>query len=97
MPRRKNHAIREIKKEQEKATPVIPIAPFSRLVRDIAAEHNPMVRFKKDAIDALRVDTESFVIDTLHKANCLAVAQGRETLSLQDMRLLEELRTNTIT
>lgn len=98
MPRRvKNQAIREMKREQEKSTPVIPIAPFSRLVRDIAAENNSTIRFKREAIDALRADTEAYVIDLLHKANTVAVVSGRETLSLRDLRLLLHLRKNNIT
>ena len=95
---RKNklRVIREIKKEQLKTSSVIPIAPFTRIVHAIAEEHLAEVRFKKEAMEALQVGAESYLIDHLHKAYTIAVKSGRETLSISDMRLLRTLNTDTI-
>ena len=98
MPRKsKLKAIYEMRREQKKTTNVIPSAPFTRIVHGIAKKHMSDVRFKKEAIQALHADAESFIIDTLYRANTLAVESGRETLSVHDMRLLRRLSTDTIT
>ena len=98
MPRRrKNLAIREMRKEQSKTNHVIPLAPFVRIVQTVARDMDPNIRFKKDAIDALHTDTEAFVIETLHRANCLAVSCGRQTLTERDLKLLHRLEGRSIT
>lgn len=93
----KMKAIHEMRREQSKTSNVIPTAPFIRIVQELAQKHMPDVRFKKEAMQALQVDAESFIIDTLYRANTLAVESGRETLSVHDMRLVRRLRTDTIT
>lgn len=90
-------AIYEMRREQKKTANVIPTAPFIRIVHGIAEKHMADVRFKKEAMQALQADAESFLIDTLHKANTLAIECGRETLSVHDMRLLRRLSTDTVT
>ena len=90
-------AIYEMRREQNKTSNVIPSAPFIRIVQGMAQKHMPDVRFKKEAMQALQADTESFIINMLHRANTLAVESGRETLSVHDMRLLRMLSTDTVT
>ena len=98
MPRkRKNLAIREMRSEQCKTSHVIPLAPFVRIVQSIARERHPDIRFRTEAIDALHTDTEAYVIETLHNANCLAVSCGRQTLTEKDVKLLKRVQGRSIT
>lgn len=89
--------IYEMRREQKKTCNIIPAASFARIVYDIAHRQVPDIRFKKEAIQALQVDAESFLIDTLYKANTLAVECGRETLTVHDVRVLHRLNTAKIT
>ena len=83
--------------EQLKTDYVIPVAPFLRIVQNITRQEHPDIRFKRGAIDALHTDVESYVIETLHKANCLAISCGRQTLTQRDMKLLQSLEGRSIT
>lgn len=86
-----------MRKEQVKTNYVIPVAPFLRIVQSITHKDHPEIRFKREAIDALHTDAESFVIETLHKANCLAISCGRQTLTRRDLKLLHRLQARSIT
>ena len=101
MPRgvhqKKHKELYEMRREQTRVNPVIPSAPFTRIVHEIANKYAHGIRFKQEAIDALQVDSESFVIDLLHKANMLTVSSGRETLTVRDIRLIQRLNTEHIT
>ncbi len=85
------NAIREIKKEQNKTTLVIPSAPFSRLVHEIANDYKSDLRIKADAYRTLQVAAEDHLIEVLQKANKCAIHQGRETIQTKDIRLVQSL------
>ena len=98
MPRRrKNLAIREMRREQLKTDYVIPVAPFLRIVQSITHQDHPDIRFKREAIEALHTDVESYIIEMLHKANNLAISCGRQTLTQRDVKLLQSLEGRSIT
>ena len=86
-----------MRKEQNKTNHVIPLAPFVRIVQGIAREKHADIRFKTEAIEALHTDTEAYVIEMLHKANCLAVSCGRQTLTGKDIKLLKSVQGRSIT
>lgn len=54
--------------------PAIPVAAFHRLVREITADCKSDMRWEAEALQALQVDTEAFLIGKFQKA--------RETLDL---------------
>ena len=54
--------------------PAIPVAAFHRLVREITADCKSDMRWEAEALKALQVDTEAFMIGKFQKA--------RETLDL---------------
>ena len=91
--RLRSKALREIRAEQSSTRTLIPTAPFHRLVKDIAAEQNAAdIRFRRDALDALQTDAESFVTDMFNNANLIAIAAGRETLHVNDLKLLQTIK-----
>lgn len=78
-------AIREIKAEQKSTDRVIPLAPFQRLVQEIADERAEGMRFRKEAIEALQIEAEEVVTTMFQGANMIAAKCGRETLHADDI------------
>lgn len=60
--------------ELSDTVPAIPVAAFHRLVREISADCKSDMRWEAEALQALQVDTEAFLIGKFQKA--------RETLDL---------------
>tara|TARA_Y100000992_G_scaffold286346_1_gene238129 strand:+ start:570 stop:896 length:327 start_codon:yes stop_codon:yes gene_type:complete len=90
--RLRSKALREIRSEQSSVRNLIPTAPFHRLVKDIANDQGAGdIRFRRDALDALQADSESFVTEMFHNANLIAIAGGRETLHVADLKLLQTI------
>jgi len=91
--RLRSKALREIRAEQNSTRNLIPTAPFHRLVKDIAADQGAGdIRFRRDALDALQADSESFVTEMFNHANLIAIAGGRETLHVGDLKLLQTIK-----
>ena len=78
-------ALREIKNEQNSTTRVIPLAPFQRLVQEIANESVEGMRFRREAIEALQIEAEEVVTSMFQGANLIAMKCGRETLHADDI------------
>ena len=53
------HALREIRKYQKSVNLLIPLRPFSRLVREIAQECKYGLRFQSNALLALQEASET--------------------------------------
>lgn len=87
------NAIREIRQEQKKTNMIIPVAPFNRLVSDIAHTYRSSYRFKGSAYTALHVAAEEFLVDMFQNANKCAIHDNRETVQSKDLILAHELRT----
>ena len=93
MPRRKNLALKDIRKHQTSTDYLIPAAPFRRLVaetiQNVANENDLCIQ--QNAVNALQTEFEAYGVDLLRKANLIAISQGRETLLPEDINLLSEL------
>jgi histone H3/H4 len=81
------NAIREIRQEQKRTNHIIPVAPFNRLVQEIAQKHAVGLRFKGRAYDAFHVAAEDFLIKTFNDANNCAIHSHRETVQPKDLKL----------
>lgn len=91
--RLRSKALREIRAEQSSTRNLIPTAPFHRLVKDIAADLDAGdIRFRRDALDALQSDAESYITEMFNDANLIAIAGGRETLHVDDLKLLNTIK-----
>ena len=71
---------------------MIPLAPFSRLVREIAYVFSPYLRFQASAIKALRTATEDYIVQLFEDTNLLAIHAKRVTIKPIDMRLARRIR-----
>lgn len=89
--RASTNAIREIKKEQNKTSTIIPVAPFNRLTSEIAQQYSSNMRFKGDAHKALHIGTEAYLVDVFQTANQVAIHGGRETVQAKDVELALKL------
>lgn len=84
--RLKSKALREIRSEQNSTNRVIPLAPFQRLVQEIANDLGEGYRFRKEAVEALQVDAEDYIINMFNGSNLVAIKCGRETLHAHDIQ-----------
>mgnify|MGYP002061714018 CR=1 FL=1 len=85
------NAIREIKNQQKKTSLIIPSAPFSRVVHEIAQSYKTDLRIKADAYTTLQYAAEDFMINAFQKSNKCAIHQGRETIQSKDLKLAMSL------
>ncbi len=86
-------ALREIRRYQQSTNTLIPLAPFSRLVREIAEEQNLKgFRFQASAITALQSATEAYVVGVLEDSNLCAIHAKRVTVMQSDIRLARRIR-----
>lgn len=94
--RLKSRALREIRDEQSSTKQLIPNAPFSRLVKDIVddATNSTEFRIRRDALQALQTDCESYIIEMFNESNRIALHSGRETLSVEDVRIWKSIKDN---
>jgi histone H3/H4 len=84
-------AIEEIRKYQRSCDLLIPKAPFTQLVRDIAQSFMPGVRFQPEAIEALMESAESYLIRQFQKWNLTAIHRKRVTINLKDVKLVRDM------
>jgi len=82
----------EIKRQQNMTGTIIPRRPFGRLVRAITNDHtDDRIRFTRSSLETLQFATESFLVDTLTKANRVAIHTKRKTLQAVDIELVRLL------
>lgn len=93
-PRLKSKALREIRSEQNSTNRVIPLAPFQRLVQEIANDMGDGFRFRREAVEALQVDAEDYIINMFNGANLMAIKCGRETLHAHDIQTWNTINNN---
>lgn len=87
-------ALKEIKTEQAASTnTVIPLAPFQRLVQEIANDNKTGMRFRREAIDALQAESEELLITMFNGSNLIAEKCGRETLHACDIQLYNTINS----
>ena len=85
-------ALRQIKKLQKNTNVLMRKAPFSRLVRELAAAHKDGLRWQASAVAALQEATESYATGLLSDANMCALHAKRVTCQVKDIALARRLR-----
>ncbi|KAF2876488.1 histone H3 [Massariosphaeria phaeospora] len=82
-------ALREIRRYQKSTELLMRKLPFSRLVREIAQEFKPDLRFQASAIEAIQEVTEAFLIGIFEDTNINAIHAKRVTINTRDMNLAQ--------
>lgn len=85
-------ALREIRRFQRSTDTVIPKAAFQRLVREVAEQVKPDVRFQSTAVLALQEAAEAAMVTLFEDANLVTIHAKRVTLLPKDMMLAMRLR-----
>jgi histone H3/H4 len=78
----------DIKKYQANNKTLIPRAPFSRLVREIAQDFQTDLRFSHAAIDVIHWWGDIFLAELLYKANEMPFNRRRKTLTVEDLQVV---------
>ena len=85
-------ALREIRRYQKSADLLIRKAPFQRVVRNIALNVGPSLRFQSSAILALQEATEQYLTHLFEEANLCALHAKRVTILPKDLFLARKIR-----
>lgn len=86
-------ALREIRKYQKSTESLIPFAPFSRLVREIASNVAFYeFRFQRTAVLAIREAAEAYITQVLEESNLCAIHAKRVTIMPKDILLANRIR-----
>ena len=75
------------------ASPAVKMAPFARIVRDVAHDLSPGKKFTQEALVVLKGAAELFLVESLCDANVARVHAKRATLYAVDMHLTRSLRS----
>lgn len=87
--RHQRNIARDIKKQQARTTCILPQTSFRRLVHEIMSDVSEQDFYvRQDAIKALQNVSEDFLSDLFRESNRLAAYNGRETVSVSDMRFI---------
>ena len=84
-------ALREIRKLQEEVEPILPWLPFVRLVHELLFDRG-LYRVQRQAIQALWVAAEAYIIEVLGGGNLACMHRDQCTLAPKDIRLFRRLR-----
>lgn len=90
--KRGTKALREIRAYQKGTQLLVPRAPFSRLVREIASRLSPDFRFTRTALEALQEAAEAYIVGVMEDTQFCAVHGKRVTIFAKDMQLAARLR-----
>merc|ERR1711985_57994 len=85
-------ALREIRKYQKSTDLLIRKLPFQRIVKDIAHEQRPEVRFQSSALMALQEAAEAYLVGLFEDTNLCAIHARRVTIMVRDMQLARRIR-----
>lgn len=85
-------ALREIRKYQKTTEPLIPRAPFKRLVKEVARDISPQIRFQQHALAALQEATEAYLVSLFEDTQLLAIHARRQTIKPADIQLARRIR-----
>ena len=80
-------ALRQIRKYQKFTDLLIRKLPFQRLVREVALNIKPDLRFQSTAILALPEASESFLVTMFEDVNVCCLHAGRVTFQVKDIWL----------
>lgn len=85
-------ALREIRRYQKSTELLIRKLPFQRLVREIAQDAKPDLRFQSAAIGALQEAAEAYLVSLFEDTNLCAIHAKRVTIFPRDMQLARRIR-----
>jgi len=85
-------ALREIRKYQKSTDLLIAKLPFQRLVREIAQDLDPNLRFQITAIHAMQDACEAYLTSLFEDTNLCAIHAKRVTIMPKDMQLARRIR-----
>ena len=77
-------ALREIRKLQEEVEPILPWQPFVRLIHELLFARGPY-RIQCQAIQALRIAAEAYMVEVLGGGNLACMHRDRCTLTPKDI------------
>jgi len=90
-------AIREIRKYQRSTNLLIRKLPFQRLVKAIAHEAKPDLRFQSSALLALQEAVEGYLVGLFEDTNLCAIHARRVTIMVKDIKLARRIRGEKFT
>ena len=85
-------ALREIRQYQKSTELLIRKLPFQRLVREIAQQSTPGLRFQSSAVLALQEASEAYIVELLEETNLCAIHAKRVTIMPRDFQLACRIR-----
>jgi len=85
-------ALREIRKYQKSTDLLIRKRPFQRLVREIAQDHRPDLRWQSAALLAMQEASEAYLVGLFEDTNLCAIHARRVTIMPKDMQLARRIR-----
>ena len=85
-------ALREIRRYQKSCEMLILRTPFGRLVREIALDIHPKIRFQSPALLAIQEAAEAFLVRLFQDAQLCAIHARRVTLMPKDLQLARRIR-----
>lgn len=85
-------ALMEIRKYQSSNELLMKRLPFQRLVREIANDFMPDLRFQSSAILALQEAAEAYLVGLFEDTNLCAIHARRVTIMPKDMQLARRIR-----
>lgn len=85
-------ALREIRRFQKSTQLLIRKLPFQRLVREVAQDFKPDLRFQSTAVLALQEASEAYLVELFQDANLCAIHAKRVTIMHKDLQLARRIR-----
>ena len=85
-------ALREIRRFQKSTNFLIRKMPFQRLVRQLAQEIKPGLRFQASSILALQEASEAYLVGLFEDTNLCALHAKRVTIMAKDIQLARRIR-----
>jgi histone H3 len=85
-------ALREIRRYQKSTMLLIRRLPFQRLVREVAQEFKPDLRFQSTALMAVQEAAEAYLVSLFEDTNLCAIHAKRVTIMPKDMQLARRIR-----
>lgn len=85
-------ALKEIRKFQKMTDLLLRKLPFQRLVREIAQDFQPNLRFQSSAVRALQESAEAYLVHLFEDTNLCAIHAKRVTIMPKDMLLALRIR-----
>lgn len=84
-------ALKEIRLQQKQTTLLIPMARFDRVVREIAQDMKPDVRFTPNALRALQTAAEDYIVKLFEQSQSAAIHGKRITLLPKDVHHVRQV------